>query len=612
MCGIFGYIGDKEAIPLVLEGIKKLEYRGYDSAGLAAIADGQLFTVKQVGKVSELEKELERVMQNQHKKARVGLSHTRWATHGKPTVINAHPHSDSGKKLTLVHNGIIENHDALRRMLHEKGVECVSDTDTEVVSQLIGYLYRGDFLRAVQKALPLLKGAFALAAIHEDHPGQIVCATREAPLAIGIGKGETFLASDAQALLKYTKRVIYLSTSEVAVLKEHSVEVFDERELPVTKETQELEIEAEEVTKGKYSHYTLKEIYDQPQTIRNALLARYSEEYGTALLDEINLSDEELQKVERIVIVACGTSWHAGLVGGYMIEERARIPVQVEISSEFRYKNPIVQANTLAIAISQSGETADTIAAMRELKEKGAKVIGICNVQKSTIAREVDGCLFLRAGPEIGVCSTKAFTSQIVVLSLFTLRLARMRSMSKQEGKKLISSLTELPAKFKSVLDLEEDIKLIAAKYAKYDNFFFLGRRFMYPTALEGALKLKEIAYINANGYPSGEMKHGPIALINENCPTVAFCADMVTYPKMLSNLMEVKARNGKVIAVVPDSMEEIRKIADEIIPIPSSLDDFSTVLSAGAAQLLAYHIALLRNTEIDQPRNLAKSVTVE
>jgi len=608
VCGIFGYIGPREATSLVLEGIHKLEYRGYDSAGVATISDGILLFEKEVGKVTRLEEVVKTKNWNTH----IAIAHTRWATHGRPTEENAHPHFDAHVKCAVVHNGIIENHDAVRHLLQKRGVKFRSETDTEVISQLVGYLYKGNFLRAVQRALPLLQGAFAIAVIHQEHPGEIVCAAKESPLAIGVGQGEMFVASDSVAFLKYTRRAIYLGASEVALVTEKGVEAFDAHLAPIEKESEDLSHDLEEVTKGKFQHFMLKEIYEQPQSLQNALLARFSREYGTATLDNLNFTDDELQKIERIVILACGTSLHAGMIAAYMLEEQARIPVEVEISSEFRYKNPIVKDNTLAIAISQSGETADTLAAMRELREKGAKILGICNVQGSTLAREVDSCLFLRSGPEIGVAASKTLTSQLIVLSLLTLRFARMRQMSQQEGIRFIDALTKLPAQVKQVLEGSDQIIALAKKYAEFDNFFFLGRRYMYPTALEGALKLKEIAYVNANGYPAGEMKHGPIALINEMCPTVAFCADSFTYPKMMSNLMEVKARNGRILAIAPGGSPDVASIADDVIWVPPTLDEFAPIASTVAGQLFAYHVAIERGTEIDQPRNLAKSVTVE
>jgi len=608
MCGIFGYLGPREAIKLALEGIHKLEYRGYDSAGLATIVDGTLCHDKEVGKVDRLEEAVLKRGWN----SRIAITHTRWATHGKPTQNNAHPHFDTEMRCAVVHNGIIENYEQLRTMLQKRGVKFRSETDTEVVSQLIGFIYKGNFLRAVQRALPLLQGAFSIAVIHQDHPEEIVCAAKESPLAIGIGHGEMFISSDSSAFLKHTKRVIYLHDSEVAHVTEHAVKAYDAHLSPISKESEDLSLVAEEVTKGDYQHYMLKEIFEQPQSVQNALLARFSEQYGTAILDGLHISDDELIKIQRIVILACGTSYHAGLIASLILEENARIPTTVEISSEFRYKNPIVLDNTLAIAISQSGETADTLAALRELREKGAKTLGICNIQGSTMAREVDSCLFLRAGPEIGVAATKTFTSQLVVLSLLALRLARMRQMSQQEGKSFIEALTRLPDQVRAILEQNTAIQSVAKKYAHYDNFFFLGRRYMYPTALEGALKLKEIAYVNANGYPAGEMKHGPIALINDMCPTVAYCSDLVTFPKLISSLMEVKARSGPIIAIAPKGSPNVIDVADDVIWIPHTRDELAAVLATIASQLLVYHIALERKTDIDQPRNLAKSVTVE
>lgn len=611
MCGIFGYIGSKEvkgAVSRVMEGIKKLDYRGYDSSGIAAISSGELVFEKKVGTVSNLEQ----AVSSKDWPSHLAIAHTRWATHGKPSYANAHPHFDAKTEIALVHNGIIENHLAMRKMLENRGIEFVSETDTEVISKLIGFLYEGNFLKAMQRAVMLLQGAFAIAAIHKSHPQEIACAAKECPLAIGVGNDEMFISSDPSSFLKYTKRAIYLRSSEVALIKANGVEVFDAKAVKISKPSEELEISQDCTEKGHFDHYMLKEIFEQPQTTLYGMLSRYNEEYGTAVLEGLNFTDEELQKVERILIIACGSSYHAGMLAAHMIEERAQIPVQVEISSEFRYKNPIVQANTLAIAISQSGETADTIAAMKEVKEKGAKIIGICNVQGSTIARESDSCLFLRAGPEISVASTKALVGQLVVLSLLTLRLARMRTMSQKGGKDYIAALKKIPQQIKEILENSAQIEACAKKYAKFDNFFFLGRRFMFPTALEGALKLKEIAYINANGYPAGEMKHGPIALISENCPTIAFCADSVTYPKMLNNLMEIKARSGPVIAIAEEGVTDLERIADDVIHVPKTIDDFAPILSTVVSQLFAYYSAIERGTEIDKPRNLAKSVTVE
>lgn len=608
MCGIFGYIGSQDAVKISIAGLKKLEYRGYDSSGIAGLKDSKVHRCREVGKVVAME---EKALKGQLE-LDTTIAHTRWATHGKPTEENAHPHFDSAETMAVVHNGIIENFDSLRSSLQEKGVVFSSETDTEVIVQLIYSVYNDDLLEALQKVMPLLQGSFAIALIHKDYPGQIIAAAKESPLAIGIGNGEVFIASDTNAFLVHTKEVVFLHDSEIAVVKADSFTVYDETAEEVIKQIEELAHQVEEASKGDFEHFMLKEIFEQPQTIRNALLSRFLEEYGTASLDGLNFEMNELFAIKRILILACGTSWHAGYITSYMIEDKARIPVQVEISSEFRYKNPIVQEGTLVIAISQSGETADTVAAVRELKSKGAKVLAICNVQGSTLTRIADSSLYLRAGTEIGVASTKAFTSQLIVLTLFSLQLARMRHMSKSEGQDFLHALSKLPDQVQRVLDGEERIEYLAKKYAKYENFFFLGRHYMYPTALEGALKLKEISYVNANGYPAGEMKHGPIALINEDCLSVAFCANKMTIEKTISNLMEIKARNGKVLAIAEEGTEGLDQVTEDVIWIPKTIDELSPVTSTVAAQLFAYYIAKERGTEIDQPRNLAKSVTVE
>lgn len=608
MCGIFGYVGPKNAIKTVINGLKRLEYRGYDSAGIAGTHDGKVVFCKEVGKISKLEEEIAK----KDLKLDFAIGQTRWATHGKVTRENAHPHLDMKQSLALVHNGIIENHETLRSELKKKGVVFASDTDTEVIAHLVSSFYKGDILKAVQATIPLLKGSYAIALVHRDFPNQIIAIAHESPLVIGIGTDEAFISSDPNAFAFHTRQVIYLSNSEIAVIKADRQEIYNASSDLITKEAQQLMESASEVSKGDYEHYTLKEISEQPQSIRNALLGRFIQEYGTAVFEELDFATSDLLGVERILILACGTSWHAGYVGAYMLEEMARIPVQVEISSEFRYKNPVVPAGTLVIAISQSGETADTVASVRELKSKGAKILALCNVVNSTLSREADSCLFLKAGPEIGVCSTKAFTSQIVVLSLFTLLMARMRHLGKMEGQQFLKHLLALPDHVQQVLDNIPKIKAIAKEYAKYDNFFFLGRHYMYPTALEGALKLKEIAYINANGYPAGEMKHGPIALIGEECPTVALCANKTTFQKMQSNLMEVKSRHGRILAIAEQDQKGLDGVADDIIYIPNTSDEAAVVLTTVVTQLIAYYIAKERGADIDQPRNLAKSVTVE
>jgi glucosamine--fructose-6-phosphate aminotransferase (isomerizing) len=611
MCGIFGYVGFRDVVSTTINGLKRLEYRGYDSAGIACVEEieGQncISFHKNAGKIADLEHELKDFNWQTY----AAISQTRWATHGKVTQVNAHPHLDRDDTLALVHNGIIENHEPLRKHLIEEGYVFVSDTDTEVIAHLIASLYQGDILEAVRKAIAQLKGAYALALVHKDHPNQIIAIAHEAPLVIGIGNQEAFISSDPMAFASMTRRAIYLSNSEIAVIRSDTQQFYS-IDQPIEKECHIIDHQLSDVSKGDFDHFTLKEIHEQPQTIRNALLSRVLFDYGTAIFEELTLNERDLFEVNHILILGCGSSWHAGSVASYLLEEYARIPTQVEISSEFRYKNPIVPPGTLVIAISQSGETADTIAAVREVKAKGARVIGLCNVFGSTLSREADSTIFLRAGAEIGVCSTKAFSSQVVVLSLLTLMLARKRHMNKGEGQHILTELLQLSDQVQSVLDIAPDIAEIAHKYARYENFFYIGRRYMYPTCLEAALKLKEIAYVNANGYPAGEVKHGPIALINEDCPTIALCCDQLTHEKLLSNLMEIKARNGKVIAIASEKSEYLEKIADDVIYIPSGSDWLRVIPATVATQLFAYYFAKIRGAEIDQPRNLAKSVTVE
>jgi glucosamine--fructose-6-phosphate aminotransferase (isomerizing) len=608
MCGIFGYIGKVGRNPaaLVIEGLRKLEYRGYDSAGIAGVSRGQLFCCKEVGKIDVLENQIK----NNFPILEVALGHTRWATHGKPSKINAHPHFDMKKTVAIVHNGIIENHEQLREQLKKQGVVFISDTDSEVVAHLIASHYQGDILDALQKTVKQIKGAYALGVIHRDHPDTLFAIAHESPVAIGIGRDETFVSSDPQAFVNYTTDAHFIGNSEIAIIKAGECSIFDLELQSKERESEKISQNITNATKGDFEHYTLKEIYEQPTTIKKALEGRLQEEFGISNLEELT-GKIDLTAVERILIVACGTSYYAGLVAAYMIEEKARISVEVDISSELRYKNPIVLPDTLTIAISQSGETADTVAAVRELKSKGAKVIAICNIEGSTLMREADATLLLRAGPEIGVCSTKAFTSQLTLISLLTLQLARVIHMNKQEGREFISFLNKLPLQVQEVLDIASHIQTVAKKYAHYDNFFFVGRNYLYPTCLEGALKLKEISYINANGYPAGEMKHGPIALINEKCPTMALCANNATFDKLKSNLQEIKARNGYIIAIANEN-QSLNDVADDTIIVPTTLDFFAPILTTVATQLFAYYVALERGAEIDQPRNLAKSVTVE
>lgn len=608
MCGIFGYVGRKDAVKVTLNGLRRLEYRGYDSAGIGGLYQGQIASCKVVGKIDDLEKEVIKT----GLKLDCAIGQTRWATHGRPSQINAHPHFDTNRTLALVHNGIIENHESLRKMLRDQGSVFVSETDTEVAAHLIAHFYEGDLLRAVQEALPLLQGSYALALVHRDYPGQLVAVAAGAPLVIGIGDQESYLSSDSAVWNADVREAMYLVDSEVALVTADEVETFDTTRKRVIKTREFLTSQEELSSKGAFEHYTLKEIFEQPTTLQNAIYSRYVEEYGNAILDGLDFDPTELLNVQRILILACGTSWHAGYIGSYMLEDLARLPTQIEISSEYRYKNPVVPPGTLVIAISQSGETADTIAAVRELKAKGARILAICNVHGSTLVRESDHCIFLRAGREVGVCSTKAFTSQVAVLALFTLLMARMRHMDKSEGQEFIQALKVLPLQIQQVLDHFEQIRTVAKKYSQYENFFFIGRHYMYPTALEAALKLKEISYINANGYPAGELKHGPIALINETCPTVALCANKTTLQKTLSNIQEVRARKGHVIAIVEEEEDELLGIADDLLYQPKTIDPLAPILTAVVTQLFAYQVAYERKCEIDQPRNLAKSVTVE
>lgn len=606
MCGIFGTIGPG-AVQLTLDGIRRLQYRGYDSAGLGTIVAGKPVIVKTVGKIDVLERELA----NRNLESSLALAHTRWATHGKPSELNAHPHFDEKNHLALVHNGIIENHEELRNFLKNLGIQTVSDTDSEVIAQLIGYFYQGNLLQSVKQAFSLLHGAFATLLIHIGHPFEMIAVAKDMPLAIGKNNEHVFIASDPQSFSGFTKEAIYLQNGEVALVKLSGIEIFDSQLKPLVKKTFPLSEELMSCSKEGYAHYMLKEIWEQPIAIQNALAGRINFDALDARLEDL-LPDEKLNAYKRIMIVACGTSYHAGLVASYMIENLARIPVEVHISSEFRYRNPILDQESLVIVISQSGETADTLAALRELKQQGLLIIGICNAYNSTIAREVDHVLYLKAGPEIGVASTKAFTSQLTVLALFALRLARLKKLSDLEAQQFIEALQRLPQQVQSILESKEKIEQLAIKYGSVEDFFFLGRRFMYPTALEAALKLKEIAYVNANGYPAGEMKHGPIALIHPETLSIAFLADRVTFEKSLSNLSEIHARGGKILAVTDRENNELKKIADDIYYLPATHDAFAPVLSAIFGQYFAYLIAEFRGTEIDQPRNLAKSVTVE
>lgn len=610
MCGIVGYIGKRDAFPILVEGLSALEYRGYDSAGVALVNNSGLSVFKDKGKVDHL-KEITSDIENATG-TKIGIAHTRWATHGAPSYANAHPHLDVNKRIALVHNGIIENYSILKEKLKKEGIEFLSETDSEVLAQLVGKYYDGDLSSAVRRALLEVEGTFGVAVIAFDNPGVIIGARRGSPLVVGVGDDEMLLASDASAIVQHTKKVIYLKDNNLIELKHgfFNTTTLDNRK--INPEIHSLDWDANALAKDGFEHFMLKEIFEQPDTIRNAMRGRLLVDDGTARLDGLNLVLQELRAINRLIFVACGTSWHAALVGEYLIEELVGIPVEVEYASEFRYRNPIIDAHTLVFVISQSGETADTLAALREASRKGATVLGICNVVGSSIARETHGGVYLHAGPEIGVASTKAFTSQLTILSLLTLLLGRMRRISHSDGVTIARALEAVPKQVKKILKQNERIREIAGIYAKHNNFLYLGRSYNFPVALEGALKLKEISYVHAEGYPAAEMKHGPIALIDKDMPSVVLALKDSVYDKVISNIQEVNARGGSVIAIANEGDREIEKYARHVIHIPKTLPLLSPLLSVIPLQLLAYHIAAFRGCEIDQPRNLAKSVTVE
>ncbi|MBN1163450.1 MAG: glutamine--fructose-6-phosphate transaminase (isomerizing) [Candidatus Krumholzibacteriota bacterium] len=610
MCGIIGYVGKSNNVgQILLEGLKRLEYRGYDSAGLAIVQDGNLVTEKTAGKIVKLMENLKGYDLSGH----LGIAHTRWATHGEPNRINAHPHYDSNMNIALVHNGIIENYLTIKKSLEAEGHKFKSQTDTEVLAHLIEKFYDNRNLEdAVQKALEMVEGTYGLLVISKVEPYKIVGARNGSPVVIGVGDDEYLIASDVAAILKHTRQVIYLEDQQMVVATPDHFNTMTIENEYVEHEIQKIDWDLEMIEKGGFEHFMLKEIFEQPETIRNAIRGRLITETGHARLGGLNLSDLELREVRRIVILGCGTSWHAALLGEYMIEEKARIPVEVEYASEFRYRNPIMEEGTLVFAISQSGETVDTLAALREAKSKGARCMGICNVVGSTIARESEGGVYIHAGPEIGVASTKAFTSQITVLSLLALVLGRMRNISSEEGQIIIKALEMIPDQVSKILETSDRIKEIAEQYHHHNNFLYLGRGANYPVALEGALKLKEISYVHAEGYPAAEMKHGPIALIDENMPVVIICPRDAAYQKILGNINEVKARKGKIMAITSEGNDELIKMADHVIFIPQTLDFLYPILAVLPLQLLAYYIAVMRGCHVDQPRNLAKSVTVE
>lgn len=610
MCGIVGYVGGRPALPLLLSGLVRLEYRGYDSSGVALWNEGEIWIRKAAGKIAELE----RLLTDERPEATLGIGHTRWATHGEPNTVNAHPHGDCTRRVAVVHNGIIENYAALREELQRKGHVFVSQTDTEVLSHLFEeFLAAGlELSEAVRQGLALVRGTYGLAIIDRDHPDCLVAARNGSPLVIGHGQEEYFLASDAAPLVGLVQHVTYLDDGQLAILSSGGVTLKTIENSPVSIRLEDIGLDLQQIEKAGFPHFMLKEIMEQPDTIADTLRGRLLPDEGTARLGGIEHDFESFLYARRIVLTACGTSWHSALIGEYMFEELLGIPVEVEYASEFRYRNPIVNHDSAVIAISQSGETADTLAAIREAKRKRAKVYGICNVVGSSIARETDAGVYLHAGPEIGVASTKAFTSQVAVLALITLLLGRMRSLSAARGRELVRELQAIPAKIMRILEQQEQIRHLAEIHKEVKNCLYLGRGYNFPVALEGALKLKEIAYVHAEGYPAAEIKHGPIALIDDQMPVVVIATRDSVYEKILSNIAEVRARNGRLIAIATEGDEEIQKFAQHVIYVPETVEMLTPLLTIIPLQLFAYHMAIMRDCDVDQPRNLAKSVTVE
>ena len=608
MCGIVGYIGNKPVLPILLNGLKRLEYRGYDSAGITVQENGGLVCVKREGKIAELELDVNEIQT----KATSGIGHTRWATHGAPSTANAHPHFDCQQHISMAHNGIIENYAQLKSQLLSEGHRFTSETDSEVLVHLIEMFYEGDMAFAMRKALQLIRGTFGIVLISSHDPDKLFAARRGSPLVIGVGDHETLVASDGSALVEHTQNVIYLEDDEMAVLDRKGAKVRTLQDKKVIKAVEKLPFDLTGIQKGGYDHFMLKEIFEQPDTILDSMRGRLLLEEGDAKLGGLQNSFERLKNSMRLIITACGTSWHAALIGEYLIEKMANIPVEVEYASEFRYRDPIISRADTVLAITQSGETADTLAAVREAKQKGALALGLCNVVGSSIARETDGGVYLHAGPEIGVASTKAFTSQVVVLNLIALALGRRGMLSAEDGKSHAQEMMTLPEKIRTIFEQKENIRKIAERMVEHHNALYLGRGFNYPVALEGALKMKEISYIHAEGYPAAEMKHGPIALIDKDMPVVIIAVKDPVYEKVLSNIEEVRARGGWVIAVVTEGDKMVKKHADYIIEVPLSNQFVSPVLTVLPLQLLAYYTAVLKGCDVDQPRNLAKSVTVE
>ncbi len=608
MCGIVGYVGPRQAAPILMEGLRRMEYRGYDSAGIAVLDGARLDVRKAAGKLGVLAQELVDKMPH----GTTGIGHTRWATHGGPTTPNAHPHLDQSGRIALIHNGIIENAPAIKKALLDRGHTFTSETDTEVLAHLVGELYEGSIEEAVAAALRDVDGAYGIAVICTEEPNTLIAARNGSPIILGIGDGENLVASDQSALVEHTRSVIYLDNGEMAVLTPEGYRVRTLATRQVDKPINQIEWDLATIERGGYEHFMLKEIFEQPESLANTMRGHLLEESGNVRVFGLKISDVQAKGIKRIIITACGTSWHSALIGKYMIEELARIPTEVEYASEFRYRNPIVDESTLVIAISQSGETADTLAALVEAKRRGARTVGLVNVVGSTIAREVDGGLFLRCGPEVGVASTKAFTSQVAALAMVTLRFARLKNMSLLEGRRYIEALNKLPSQIAEILSRADEVKLLADRFADATNALYLGRGVNFPAALEGALKLKEISYVHAEGYPAAEMKHGPIALIDENMPVVVVAPRDAVHAKIVSNVQEVRARGGKVIAIVNAGDEEISRLAEATFIVPETLDLLTPILTVIPLQLFSYYVAVRRGCNVDQPRNLAKSVTVE
>ncbi len=624
MCGIVGYVGKQQAAPLILEGLRRLEYRGYDSAGISVLRDKGVHTLKKKGKIDE---GLGKLLDAKPLLGVIGVGHTRWATHGPPCDENSHPHYDESGRIAVVHNGVIENYDRLKERF--KGHTFKSSTDTEVLAHLIGEHYEKvlaqeatghpltktdthPLAQAVMNALREVIGAYGIAVVCSDYPDVMVGARRGSPLIVGVGKGENFLASDATAIASHTREVIYLNDYDVVTLTADRFIVANLGNDTAKVQISKLEFDAEAAERGSYPHFMLKEIFEQPRTVENAMRGRIDFDEATSKFGGLNMTLAELREVDHIVIPACGTSWHAALIGEYLFEEFAHIPTEIEYASEFRYRNAPIEKHTLVLVITQSGETADTLAGLRESKRRGHKVLAICNVVGSTIARESDGGIYLHAGPEIGVASTKAFTSQVTVLTLLALLMGRIRMLSSSRGTQILRALEAIPKQMESILAQNEAIRRIALKYSSSEDFFFLGRQYNFPAALEGALKLKEISYIHAEGYPAAEMKHGPIAMIDEKTPTVFIVPNDSLYEKTFSNLEEIKARKGPIIAIATEGNDRISKKVDDVIFIPPTIEPLNPLLAAIPLQLLAYHIAVARGCDVDKPRNLAKSVTVE